>query len=106
MNTRRKNAQETLHTARPLLELTTPTTWEYRLTPDGFETLIHVDLPDKRITIGHTMPWDVFIAGLSRGWYDFHQNNPEFTQQINDFIVRQIEQGNYVPIAEQGEKHE
>lgn len=105
MSTRRKN-QETLHVALPQLELTTPTTWEYRLNPDGFEVTIHIDLPGKRITIGNTMAWDVFIAGLARGWYDFHQGNPEFTQQINDFIVQQIENGNYMPSAEQGEKHE
>lgn len=106
MSTKGKNGTQEIHVASSHLELTTPTTWEYRLNPDGFETLIHIDLPDKRITIGHTMPWDVFIAGLSRGWYDFHQDNPEFTQQINDFIVQQIQNGNYVPIAERGENDE
>lgn len=106
MSIKRKNIQGALHVALPRLEMTTPTTWEYRLLPEGFETLVYLDLPEKRITISNTMPWDVFISGLAHGWERYHQDNPEFTHKLNEFIVQQIENGNYTPSAERGEKYE
>lgn len=88
-------AHREIEVSLPVLELNPAVTWEYRLTAEGFETRISVELSDRTITMSDVMSWDVFINGLALGWEKHHQHNPEFTRLIDIFIRRQIEAGNY-----------
>jgi hypothetical protein len=78
--------------------LNTKTTWEYSLEHDGFRVEVRVELPEgKTLSLSNIMPWEDFIHGLGYGWKHYHQNNPEFTTLINEFIETQIALENYVP---------
>jgi hypothetical protein len=88
----------------PALQLNDTVSWEYRITSEGFETRISVKLPGRTISMCNTLPWDAFIHGLAQGWQKYHQENPEFTHLLNDFIKEQIEAGNYTARSqEEGE---
>jgi hypothetical protein len=74
-------------------------TWEYSLDPEGFKVYVKCDFSGKTVTLSNTMSWDVFIHGLATGWKEYHQDNPEFTRLINEFIQEQVVEGNYVPVS-------
>jgi hypothetical protein len=89
---------------RERLTIEIPLLWRYSLIEAGFEVEVSAQLPDKTIVLNNVMPWGTFVQGLALGWEQFHQYDPEFTRIINEFIIAQIELGNYTP--GEGASHE